>query len=108
MRQLAGFLLLMSAFAVTAKAADEVTIYRCTDGSGRLTLRDTPCGKDQKQQTRNMLRPKDAPVVRTPPPPRLRDDYTAPPLPPDRVVSTCLRPADVRHGRLRRRHLGAR
>jgi len=78
MRQLAGFLLLMSAFAVTAKAADEVTIYRCTDGSGRLTLRDTPCDKAQKQQTRNMLRPRDAPVVRTPPPPRVRDDYTAP------------------------------
>ena len=97
MRQLAGFLLLMSAFAVTAKAADEVTIYRCTDGSGRLTLRDTPCGKDQKQQTRNMLRPKDAPVVRTPPPPRLRDDYTAPPprvvvVRPPRPLYECIPP----------------
>jgi hypothetical protein len=82
----AGSLVLISAFAVTtARAADEVTIYRCTDAAGRLTLRDTPCGKDQKQQTRNMLRPKDAPAVRVSPLPRARDDYT-PPSPAARVV----------------------
>lgn len=89
MLQLAGMLILMSAFAVsTVNAADEVTIYRCTDASGRLTLRDTPCAKDQKQQTRNMLRPKDAPAVRVSPlspPLRVRDDYP-PPSPPARVV----------------------
>jgi hypothetical protein len=82
-----AFLALMSVFAVTtASAADEVTIYRCTDASGRLTLRDTPCAKDQKQQTRNMLRPKDAPAVRvSSPSSRARDDYP-PPSPPARVV----------------------
>ena len=79
MLQLAGLLILMSAFAVsTVNAADEVTIYRCTDTSGRLTLRDTPCAKDQKQQTRNMLRPKDAPAARVSPSPRARADYSAP------------------------------
>ncbi len=45
-----------------AAAADQVTIYRCTDAGGKLTLRDTPCAKGQKQQTRSMLRPKDAPA----------------------------------------------
>ena len=44
-----------------AAAVDEVTIYRCTDTSGRLTLRDSPCAKGEKQEARNMARPKDAP-----------------------------------------------
>lgn len=57
-------------------AADQVTIYRCTDANGKLTLRDTPCAKGQQQQTRSMLRPKDAPVravVRRPP--AMRSDF---------------------------------
>ena len=54
---------LCGAFALTptAHAADEVMIYRCTDGKGRLSLRDSPCGKGERQETRSMLRPKDAP-----------------------------------------------
>lgn len=48
--------------AVPALAADEVTIYRCTDAQGRLTLSDSPCAKGQRQETRNMVRPKDAPT----------------------------------------------
>jgi hypothetical protein len=40
--------------------AGEVTIYRCVDAKDKLTLRDTPCPKGEKQQTRTMLRPKDA------------------------------------------------
>ena len=55
-------LVLLGACAFTdACAADEVTIYRCVDAKGRLTLRDTPCAKGEQQQTRTMLRPKDAP-----------------------------------------------
>ncbi|MDR0184298.1 DUF4124 domain-containing protein [Lysobacter arvi] len=50
-------LLLASAGACAA----DITIYRCTDGEGRLTLRDTPCRKGETQQTMEMLRPKDAP-----------------------------------------------
>lgn len=38
-----------------------VTIYRCTDANGRLTLRDTPCRRGEKQETREMARPKDPP-----------------------------------------------
>lgn len=47
--------------ATQARPADDVVIYRCTDHGGHLTLRDTPCRKDQVQQTLTMLRPKDAP-----------------------------------------------
>lgn len=42
-----------------AVRAAEVTIYRCTDAEGRLTLRDTPCRPGERQQARDMLRPKD-------------------------------------------------
>ncbi len=41
--------------------AQDVTIYRCIDAKGHLTLRDTPCAKDQKQEARTMARPQDAP-----------------------------------------------
>lgn len=70
--------------------ADEVTIYRCTDARGNTTLRDTPCAKGQHQETRSMVRPKDAPdrVVdaapesRPEPAPALaRTIVYAPPLP---------------------------
>jgi hypothetical protein len=55
--------------AAQARAAeDNVTIYRCTDARGHVTLRDSPCMKGQSQETREMLRPKDAPY--RPPPPR--------------------------------------
>src|SRR5690606_7737049 len=40
---------------------DPVTIYRCTDGDGRLSLRDTPCLPGERQQAREMLRPQDPP-----------------------------------------------
>ncbi len=73
------FLSLLACSLMAAQAADDVTIYRCTDASGRLTLRDTPCRKDQKQQTRTMLRPKDAPFVRAPSaPPAIREVVSAP------------------------------
>jgi hypothetical protein len=68
MRLLAiALLLLPIAARAQAKPADEVIIYRCTDHDGHLTLRDTPCGKDQVQQTLTMLRPKDAPPVHSAP-----------------------------------------
>jgi len=64
--------------------ADAVTIYRCTDAAGHLTLRDTPCAKDQKQQTRNMVRPKDAPAAPRNAPVRVRPMYA--PAPSEHVV----------------------
>jgi hypothetical protein len=84
------FLSMLACSPVAAPAADDVTIYRCTDAAGRLTLRDTPCRKGQQQQTRTMVRPKDAPVVHAPPAtPSARE---AAPAPPRVVVMTAPRP----------------
>jgi hypothetical protein len=41
---------------------DRVVIYRCTDGQGRLALRDSPCRSGERQDIRTMPRPKDAPI----------------------------------------------
>lgn len=61
-----GLLPLYAAPALPARAAqDNVTVYRCTDAKGRLTLRDTPCRKGETQSTREMLRPRDPPPRRT-------------------------------------------
>lgn len=49
-------------------AADEVTIYRCTDADGRLTLRDTPCKRGERQQAIEMQRPRDPPARPRPAP----------------------------------------
>jgi hypothetical protein len=61
----------------------EVVIYRCTDARGNTTLRDTPCAKGQQQETRSMVRSKDAPnrVVDTAPEPRQQ-----PAPPPTRTI----------------------
>ena len=56
-----ALLLLCAAPAARAQSGD-VRIYRCTDATGKQTLRDTPCPKGQQQQVREMLRPKDAPA----------------------------------------------
>ncbi|MFC7300618.1 DUF4124 domain-containing protein [Cognatiluteimonas weifangensis] len=60
--------------ALPSLTAGEVTIYRCTDARGHLTLRDTPCAPGERQETRAMVRPRDAvpaaaPIATTPPPP---------------------------------------
>src|SRR4249919_1887274 len=79
--------------AVRVAHAQDVTIYRCVDAKGHLTLRDTPCAKDQKQEARTMARPQDAPrkpaqpTAAEPAPMREHDDtqvasrelYLAPP-----------------------------
>ncbi len=88
--------LMLSALAAVvaipaAQAGDEVTIYRCTDAKGRLTLSDSPCVKGERQETRSMLRPKDAPprppqpapiapVVAVAPPPQVIVVHTPRPL----------------------------
>ncbi len=42
---------------------DRVVIYRCTDAQGRLTLRDSPCRRGERQDIRSMARPKDPPKL---------------------------------------------
>lgn len=56
--------------------AEPVTVYRCTDDQGHVTLRDTPCPRGQQQTTREMLRPRD------PPPRAAVSAPTPPPAPP--------------------------
>ncbi len=69
-RHLLALACLWSALAspIASAQSAEVRIYRCTDGAGKQTLRDTPCPKDQQQQVRDMARPKDAPIVKKPAP----------------------------------------
>ncbi|GAB2503761.1 DUF4124 domain-containing protein [Lysobacter humi (ex Lee et al. 2017)] len=50
--------------AAAPTAPPQVTIYRCTDATGRLSLRDSPCRKGERQEVRSMLRPTDAPLQR--------------------------------------------
>lgn len=70
--------LMMLAAALRPVPAAEVTIYRCVDAHGKVSLRDTPCLKGEQQETRTMVRPKDAaPRPSAPPSPSpARDDYT--------------------------------
>ena len=73
-----------------AKPAATVTVYRCTDAAGKVSLQDAPCAKGQAQQAREMLRPVDAPPraaaasTRVAPAPAANDTrprYMAPPRP---------------------------
>ena len=86
-----------------ARADDSVVIYRCTGADGRLTLRDSPCAKDERQETRSMVRPKDAPPRPRPLPPL---PAAAPQLPPPpqvivvnapRPLYECVTPDDQRY-----------
>src|SRR5690606_9896701 len=82
MKRLPAIALLLS-MACMAHAQDggEVRIYRCTEATGKQSLRDTPCPAGQAQQARDMLRPKD-------PPPQPVQAPTAPPPAPTPSVST--------------------
>ena len=77
-----------------ARAADStVTIYRCVDAKGRVSLQDDPCPKDSAQESaRSMVRPQDPPTrpasnqtppaTVTPAPPETGIPYEPPPPPP--------------------------
>ena len=64
-------LILLAAAGTTCAAepapADKVTVYRCVDAKGKVSLQDSPCSKSSQQETREMLRPKDAPPVKKKP-----------------------------------------
>lgn len=77
---------LVAASAPAAPAPAQVTIYRCTDAAGRMSLRDSPCRKGERQQVRTMLRPTD-------PPPHRR---VATPAPATRAPTVELVPAQPR------------
>ena len=58
-----------SAQASKPAATTDVTIYRCTNASGALTLRDSPCLKGEQQDVRTMQRPRDPAPSAQPPAP---------------------------------------
>lgn len=89
-RSASWLLLPLLAFAgVQARAQDDVTIYRCTDAQGQLTIGNTPCAQGQRQQTQSMLRPKDAPPSTAAPDPV---ETPQPVVAPRMVVTTAPRP----------------
>lgn len=76
---LAVALAALTARPTIAAEPEQVTIYRCTGADGQLTLRDSPCHADARQQVIQMERPQDPPPQ--PPTPAL------PPTPPQPAVA---------------------
>lgn len=72
-------------------AQNNITVYRCVDAKGKLSLRDTPCPKGQTQQARilpkiaNSPKPKAAPTIEpaaaAAPPPQVIVINNTPPQP---------------------------
>ena len=89
--------------AAQATPPATVTVYRCTDGAGKVSLQDAPCAKGQAQQAREMQRPVDAPATAAAPaspaqrapagPPAPRTVYLAPPRP----LYECVTPDGTRY-----------
>lgn len=63
-------LLAMLLAAGGAHAADPVTVHRCVDADGHVTLGNVPCDAGSSAETREMQRPQDGePLARPAPPP---------------------------------------
>lgn len=74
----------------TAAQSEEITLYRCVDAQGKLTLRDSPCAQGETQETRTFQKPVDppprpaiapAPAPATKSPPEVRYVTVSPPRP---------------------------
>jgi len=84
---------LLAASAGGAVAQDgDITIYRCTDASGRLAVQDSPCASGQQQQTRRMIQPADPPPRAEPVAPAVPEPAPEPPPPPPVVASHTPKP----------------
>jgi hypothetical protein len=66
---------------VGPSAAEELTVYRCQDAGGRVTLQDEPCPDGQQQSARSMVRPRDPPPAPVAPTPEPEPTAAAPPAP---------------------------
>jgi hypothetical protein len=63
-------------------AGGDITVFRCVDARGAVTLQDKPCPKTSQATSREMVRPKDAPPrppSRKPEPEPAPDAYAEPP-----------------------------
>ena len=74
------FLPVLSLLLLAAPAAaEDLTVYRCTDSEGHVSLRDTPCPRGLREQSIDMQRPTDPP----PAPVIVRSEAAStPPAPP--------------------------
>ena len=54
-------LLLLAGTDAVALQSGNVTVYRCVDAKGHVTLADAPCPAGSKEEMRTMQRPQDAP-----------------------------------------------
>ena len=85
--------LALLAGAATPKSTDTVTVYRCVDGKGHVTLQDDPCPAGARSTSRQMQRPKDAPprpiAPRQPEPAPVPPPRPAPPLIPPPPMYHC-------------------
>jgi hypothetical protein len=52
------------ASAVVAINNSQVTVYRCTDAKGKVTMQDFACNPNSSQNVTKMARPKDAPTAK--------------------------------------------
>lgn len=62
-------LLLLAGTDAVALQSGNVTVYRCVDAKGHVTLADSPCPAGSKEEMRTMQRPQDAPPRPAMPPP---------------------------------------
>ncbi len=84
MMKLKTLLLALSLCALDA-TAEEVVFYRCTDGSGALTLQNMPCPKGDRQEKKVMQGVSTVPMGAAATPTRVR--------PPSAVAATATAPA---------------
>ena len=78
----ACLLALLTAPCAGAGAAEPVTIFRCTDASGHVTLGDVPCAEGSSEQVLAMQRPVDRPL----PPPAAAEPEPGPAVAAPQVV----------------------
>jgi hypothetical protein len=67
MRRLLAAVLVLPCLALPAAASAQVTIYRCTDASGNLTVQNNPCPDGSAQSERQMAGVASSPEAATPP-----------------------------------------
>jgi hypothetical protein len=81
MRRLLPLALLLGLALVlsgAAPAAGDITVFRCVDAKGAVSLQDKPCPKTSQATSREMVRPKDAPPRPASPPPPPPEPAPAP------------------------------
>ncbi|MGJ4802718.1 DUF4124 domain-containing protein [Luteimonas sp. SDU82] len=74
--------LAIAACALGATAAEPVTVYRCVDARGHVTIGDVPCAEGSDGEVREMQRPQDGTPLPRPAPVQAQ----APPAPAPQVV----------------------